>query len=176
MLWLNATILALVTLQRIAELMISRRNTNRLIARGAEEVASGHYPLVVALHALWLGGLWVLVWDRPVHWGWLFAFLVLAAARGWVIAALGEYWTTRIIVTPEEPLVTSGPYRYLRHPNYLVVACEIFILPMVFGLFWYALAFSIVNAALLAWRIRAEERALKPKREAQLPEAEPDIS
>ncbi|CAN5444016.1 isoprenylcysteine carboxylmethyltransferase family protein [soil metagenome] len=173
--WLNATILALVTLQRLVELMISRRNTNRLIARGAEEVAGGHYVLIVALHAVWLGGLWFLVWNRPVDWAWLFAFLVLAAARGWVIAALGEYWTTRIIVTPEEPLVTSGPYRYLRHPNYLVVACEIFILPMVFGLFWYALAFSILNAAILAWRIRAEERALRHKRQAQLPEASSGI-
>ena len=173
--WLNATILGLVTLQRLVELMISRRNTNRLIARGAEEVAGGHYVLIVALHAIWLGGLWFLVWNRPVDWTWLFAFLVLAAARGWVIAALGEYWTTRIIVTPDEPLVESGPYRYLRHPNYLVVACEIFILPMVFGLFWYALAFSILNAAILAWRIRAEEGALRHKRKAQLPEASSGI-
>lgn len=169
--WLNVTILALVTLQRIAELLISRRNTNRLLARGAEEVAGGHYPLIVAFHAIWLGGLWFLALYRPIDWTWLFAFLVLAAARGWVIAALGELWTTRIIVTPDEPLVTAGPYRYLRHPNYLVVACEIFILPMVFGLFWYALAFTIVNAGLIGWRIRAEEQALRHKRTPQLPEA-----
>ena len=168
--WLNFTILALVTLQRIAELMISRRNTNRLLARGAEEVAAGHYPVIVAFHVIWLGGLWYFALFQPVHWGWLFAFLVLAAARGWVIAALGEYWTTRVIVTADEPLVTAGPYRYLRHPNYLVVACETFILPMVFGLFWYALAFTVVNVGLIAWRIRAEERALRHKRQTQLPE------
>jgi len=88
---------------------------------------------------------------------------VLQPIRGWCIAALGERWTTRIIVMPDEPLVESGPYRYLRHPNYFVVAAEIFILPMAFGLFWYGLIFAIANAFLLFWRIRAEDEALRPK-------------
>jgi methyltransferase len=86
-----------------------------------------------------------------------FRLLLIQALRGWVVAALGDRWTTRIIVMPGEPLVTTGPYRYLRHPNYMVVVLEVFVLPMVFGMFWYALGFSIANAGLLYWRIRIEE-------------------
>ena len=96
---------------------------------------------------------------------WIYAYLVLEAARGWVIAALGSRWTTRIIVVPGEQLVDQGPYKYVRHPNYIVVACEIFILPMAFGLWWYAILFAALNAAMLYWRIRAEDEALKPLRE-----------
>jgi methyltransferase len=109
-------------------------------------------------------GLFYFTWGLVAGWPWLVAYLALQAARGWVIAALGERWTTRIIVLPDEPLIEHGPYKLLRHPNYLVVAAEIFILPMVWGLFWYALVFSILNAALIAWRIKVEEQALKPTR------------
>jgi len=169
--WINITILSLVTLQRLAEVFIAHRNTKRLLARGGFEIGSGHYPLIVALHALWLAGLWYFAWSLPVSWPWIFAYLVLEAARGWIIAALGSRWTTRIIVVPGENLVESGPYRYFRHPNYMVVPGEIFILPMAFGIWWYALAFFVVNAALLYWRIRSEDEALKPLREvAQPPE------
>jgi methyltransferase len=171
--WTNLIILALVTLQRIAELSIAHRNTRRLLDRGGFEVGSGHYPLIVALHALWLAGLWYLALGLEVSWPWIFAYLVLEAARGWIIAALGSRWTTRIIVVPGEPLVEGGPYRYFRHPNYLVVAGEIFILPMAFGLWWYAFAFAAVNGALLYWRIKSEDKALKPLREAALPPQAP---
>jgi methyltransferase len=171
--WTTILVLGLVSLQRLIELYIAHRNTRRLIARGGFEVGSGHYPLIVALHALWLVGLWYLAWALPVNWPWIFAYLVLEAARGWIIAALGNRWTTRIIVVPGEPLIDEGPYRYIRHPNYLVVACEIFILPMAFGLWWYALPFAAANGAMLYWRIRAEDEALKPLREPfdQPPEA-----
>ena len=153
-------VLTLVTLQRVFELGIARRNTRRLLARGAIEVAPGHYPLIILLHASWLAGLWLLGWDRPVNLAWLIAFAVLQAGRIWVIASLGERWTTRIIVVPGAPLVRRGPYRFLSHPNYVVVAGEILTLPLAFGLPAFALAFSALNGAILFVRIRAEQAAL----------------
>lgn len=162
--WTSFTILALVTAQRLLELFIARRNTKRLLEKGGVEVGSGHYPVMVALHTLWLAGLWYLAWRLEVSWPWIFAYLVLEAARGWIIAALGSRWTTRIIIVPGETLVAEGPYKYFRHPNYLIVAGEIFILPMAFGLWWYALLFAALNAAMLYWRIKAEDDALEPLR------------
>ena len=160
---LAGAILGLVTLQRVGELVLSRRNTERLLAQGAREAASGHYPLIVALHAAWLVGLWYLaVWrgDVGVSWGWLAVFVILQGLRVWVIATLGPRWTTRIIVLPGAPLVASGPYRFVSHPNYCVVAAEILVLPLVFGLLWYGLVFSVLNAVALWIRIRAEAAAL----------------
>ncbi|MFT3989636.1 isoprenylcysteine carboxyl methyltransferase family protein [Aestuariivirga sp.] len=170
--WTIFTILGLVTLQRLLELYIAHRNTRRLIAKGGFEVGSNHYPLMVLLHAIWLAGLWYFAWNGTVEWPWIFAYLVLEAARGWIIAALGSRWTTRIIVVPGEELVDEGPYKYFRHPNYIVVAGEIFILPMAFGLLWYAVLFAALNAAMLYWRIRSEDAALKPLRDVdKVPEA-----
>jgi len=164
--WTIFIILGLVTLQRLLELYIAHRNTGRLIAKGGFEVGSNHYPLMVLLHALWLAGLWYFAWNATVEWPWIFAYLVLEAARGWIIAALGSRWTTRIIVVPGEELTDEGPYKYFRHPNYMVVAGEIFILPMAFGLLWYAVLFAVLNALMLYWRIRSEDAALKPLRDA----------
>jgi methyltransferase len=162
---LAGLILGLVTLQRVGELVLARRNTGRLRAQGAREVAAGHYPLIVILHAAWLAGLWyIVVWREPdtdVNLIWLAVFVVLQALRVWVIATLGPRWTTRIIVLPGAPLVASGPYRFVSHPNYCVVAAEILVLPLVFGLVWYGIAFSVLNAAVLWVRIRAEEAALR---------------
>jgi methyltransferase len=154
-------VLGLVTLQRLSELVLARRNTRRLLARGAVEVASEHYGLIVALHAAWLCGLWLLAWDKPVSVGWLVLFVLLQLGRVWVLQTLGERWTTRIIVLPGQPLVKRGPYRLLSHPNYAVVICEIAVLPLVFGLTSYALVFSVLNAAVLSIRIRAEAGALR---------------
>ena len=153
-------ILALVTLERIAELFLARRNTAGLMSRGAKEFAPGHYPLIVLLHAAWLAGLWALAWNRPIQWGWLAVFGGLQVLRVWVLATLGERWTTRIIIVPGETLVRRGPYRFLSHPNYAVVVGEILVLPLVFGLPLYALAFSLANALVLWVRIRAETAAL----------------
>lgn len=158
---LSVVVLAFVTLQRLAELAIARRNTHALLARGAYERGSGHYPLMVAMHAAWLIGLWVLAWDRPVGLGWLAAFGLLQMLRVWVLATLGGRWTTRIIVLPGAPLIRRGPYRLLRHPNYLVVVGEIAILPLAFGLGAYAAVFTILNAAVLWVRLRAENHALR---------------
>ncbi len=154
-------LLTLVTLQRAGELAWARRNTRRLKARGAIEVGAGHYRLIVLVHAAWLLGLWILAWNRPLATGWAVAYLALQAARLWVLASLGERWTTRIVVLPRAPLVRTGPYRFMSHPNYLIVAAEIAVLPLAFGLVWYALLFSLLNAAVLTIRIRAESRALR---------------
>lgn len=160
--WAPVAILALVTIQRLAELWLSGRNTRRLLAQGAHEAGRSHYPLIVLLHAAWLATLWVLAPGRPVSWPLLGAFLLLQLARWWVIATLGPRWTTRIIVLPDTPRVRTGPYRFVDHPNYLVVALEIALLPLVFGLVGTALVFSLLNAAVLAVRIGAENRALSP--------------
>ena len=155
-----ALLLALVTLERLAELWLARRNTTALMAAGALEFAPGHYPLIVLLHAFWLAGLWLLGWQQAVNLNWLFVFVLLQVLRVWVLMTLGPRWTTRIIVQPGLPLVAAGPYRWLSHPNYAVVIGEIAVLPLCLGLPWYALAFSLANAAVLTIRIRAENAAL----------------
>ena len=154
-------ILALVTLQRLGELWLSNRHTRQLLAEGAHEVGASHYPLIVAVHALWLAALWWLARSRPVDGFWLGMFVLIELARIWVLASLGRRWTTRIIVLPQAPLVRRGPYRWVNHPNYLVVIAEIAVLPLVFGLWEVALIFSVLNAAVLTIRIREENRALR---------------
>ena len=157
-------LLMLVTAERLGELWLARRNTAALLQQGAVEVAPQHYTLIVLLHGFWLAGLWLLGWDQPVNLAWLAVFLVLQVLRVWVLATLGSRWTTRIIVLPGEQLVATGPYRWLTHPNYVVVIGEIAVLPLCLGLPWYALAFSLANAAVLTVRIRAENAALHPSR------------
>jgi methyltransferase len=156
----SVAVLAAVTLQRAGELVLASRNTRRLKARGAVESGAEHYPFIVVVHGAWLAGLWVLAWNRPMNLWLLGLFAVLQAGRIWVIASLGGRWTTRIITLPGETLVRRGPYRFIPHPNYLVVAAEIAVLPLVFGLWIYALAFTALNAAMMAVRIPAEARAL----------------
>ena len=158
-------ILALVTLQRAGELVAARRNTRNLIARGAIELAPEHYPLIVAVHAAWLISLWVFGHNQPLNAIALAAYLVLQGFRGWIFWTLGARWTTRIIIVPGEPLVSAGPYRYLSHPNYTVVAGEIAVLPLVLSLPWISAIFTILNAGVLAIRIRAENRALAMQHE-----------
>jgi len=159
-------LLGLVTAQRAGELVLSHHNTRRLKARGAFEAAARHYPLMVALHAAWLVSLWVFGHDQPLNGLALIVYLFLQILRFWVMRTLGPRWTTRIIVLPGEPLVSAGPYRYLTHPNYAVVAGEIAVLPLVLGLPWVAVVFTILNAGILFIRIRAETRALEAARAA----------
>ena len=153
-------IMTLVTLQRLAELIIAQRNTRALLARGAIEIGRGHYPAMVSMHAAWLITLWVTVGGRSVNLPLLGVFVILQLLRVWVLATLGGRWTTRVIVLPGAPLVTGGPFRFLRHPNYTVVVCEIAVLPLVFGLIGVAVIFSLLNAAMLWVRIGSETRAL----------------
>jgi len=158
-------LLAFVVLQRIAELAWASRNTRRLLAEGAIEHGRSHYPLVVGVHVAWLCSMAVFVPpDTPIRPIWLGVFILLQGCRIWIIASLGRYWTTRVIVPSEGVLVTRGPYRYLRHPNYLIVTAEIAVLPMAFGAWPIALIFSVLNAAVLTIRIRVEDRALAARR------------
>jgi methyltransferase len=160
MIWQGIALLAFVTLQRLAELALSRRNTKRLLARGGYEVAPGHYPFLVLLHASWLAALWIFGPGPPIELVPLALFALLQLGRIWVIATLGERWTTRIIVLPGEPLVKAGPYRWVHHPNYLIVIGEFAVLPLVFGLPIIAIVFSLLNGLLLWVRITCENRAL----------------
>jgi methyltransferase len=161
-------ILALVTLQRAGELVFAQRNTRRLLARGAIELAPRHYPLIVVVHAGWLISLWLLGRHQDVNAIALAAYFGLQVFRFWVFWTLGARWTTRIIVVPGERLVATGPYRLLSHPNYAVVVGEIALLPLVFYLSWIAAIFTILNAMVLAIRIRAENRALAESRQTTL--------
>lgn len=166
MIWIAYAIITLVVLQRAGELVLANRNTRRLKAQGAVEIGAEHYRLIVLLHMAWLlAVLWLLPVPLIIHWIWLVVFVVLQAARIWVITSLGPYWTTRIISLPGVPLVKSGPYRFVRHPNYLVVAGEILALPLAFGEIGVAIFFSLANAAMLLWRIRQEETGLAVRRD-----------
>lgn len=162
----TVALLVFVTLQRLAELVHARRNTRRLLAEGAVEIGADHYPLLIMLHASWLGALWILVLTDHalIWWPAVAAYALVEIARIWVMASLGRYWTTRILIPRDAPLVRRGPYRFLRHPNYWVVGFEIALLPLALGSWGTAAVFSLLNAAVLFWRIRVEESSLAPRR------------
>lgn len=150
-----------VALQRLVELVIARRNTARLMASGAVEVAGDIYPALVLLHVLWLASMLVFVAPgTPPNWIWLAGYVALQGMRVWTMASLGRFWTTRLVSVPDAPIVRSGPYRFLRHPNYLVVAAEIALLPLAFEEYEISIIFTICNGLLLAYRIKLEDRSL----------------
>ena len=150
----------LVAAQRICELILARRNTRRLLAAGGIEHGAAHYPFMVLIHGAWLVALFALVPEESTPDPWLLAFFLgLQAARVWVIVSLGGRWTTRIVTVPGRAPVRRGPYRFLRHPNYAIVALEIAVLPLAFGAWEIALVFSLMNAVILGVRIRAEDAA-----------------
>ncbi len=156
----GAWLIVFLIAQRLAELGLAQANTQRMRAAGGVEFGVAHYPLMVALHASWLLGLWMLGHGRDVDPLWLGVFVLLQAGRLWVIASLRSRWTTRVIVMPGTAPVARGPYRWLRHPNYLIVVLEIAVVPLALGLPLFALVFSLANAGLLAWRINVENQAL----------------
>lgn len=155
--------LGFIILQRLSELFIAKRNTARLLARGAYEVGAAHYPAMVAMHSAWIICLVVFGYDNSVAYGWLALFAVLQVLRVWILASLGSRWTTRVIIL-EEPLVVRGPFKYVSHPNYMLVVAEIIVAPMTLGLTWVAVVFTVLNAAMLWVRIGVEHRALAPLR------------
>ncbi|WP_298861579.1 isoprenylcysteine carboxylmethyltransferase family protein [uncultured Sulfitobacter sp.] len=161
----TATILFLgfIIVQRLSELVIAKRNTAKLMARGAYEVGANHYPVMVAMHSTWIACLVIFGFDEKVAYGWLAIFGVLQVMRVWVLGSLGSRWTTRIIIL-EEPLVVRGPFKYVSHPNYMLVVAEIVVAPMVLGLWWVAVVFTVLNAAMLWVRIGVEHKALAPLR------------
>ncbi len=154
-------VLGLVALQRILELLYSARNTRKLRASGGVESGAVQYPFFILLHAAWLASMAIFIPASTVpNWRLLGVYALLQPFRIWTIASLGPYWTTRVITVPGAPRVRRGPYRIFRHPNYVIVCAEIAVLPLAFGAIEIAILFSFLNAALLSWRIRVEERAL----------------
>jgi methyltransferase len=164
-LWFTGLVLA-VGVERIAELVVSKRHAAWAFSRGGVEFGRAHYPAMVVLHSGLLAGALAEVWlfDRPFvpALGWLMLTLVVAsqALRWWCIATLGQQWNTRVIVVPGLALVRRGPYRWLRHPNYVAVVVEGLALPLVHSAWATAATFTLLNAALLTVRVRVEERAL----------------
>ncbi|MEB3187746.1 MAG: isoprenylcysteine carboxylmethyltransferase family protein [bacterium] len=155
--WLAGVVVA----QRVLELAIARRNERRARAAGAVEVGQGHYWLFFVLHPAWLLG-WVFESQaHPTSWGFLAAYAALQGLRVWILASLGEAWNTRILVIPGAPRVARGPYRFMAHPNYVLVALELVVTPLVVGAWRTALVATVANALVMAIRIPAEERALR---------------
>ena len=158
-------ILLFVAVQRVLELIYANKNTRLLLKQGGIEYGAKHYPLFLILHSCWLLSIFLLVApNSKTNYFLLLIFFITQLGRLWVIISLGKFWTTRIITTPDQPLVHSGPYRWLKHPNYLIVSVEIAILPLTFGSWTIAIFFTIANALLLLWRIRVENLALISKR------------
>ena len=157
-------LLAFVTAQRLAELVMARRNTKALMDQGAIETGASHYPVMVALHGSWLLGLWWFGFGAEVIWPFVVLYGLLQMFRLWILFTLGRRWTTRILTVPGEQLVARGPYRFMRHPNYVLVALEMPVLPLALGLNGFALLFGILNLAMLAWRISIENAALQASR------------
>jgi methyltransferase len=156
----GAWLIAFLVAQRVAELSLAQWNTVRLRIAGGVEFGASHYPLIVGLHTFWLAGLWMFGHARSVDPVWLAVFILLQVGRLWVIGSLGRRWTTRVIVLPGASPIARGPYRWLRHPNYAVVALEIAVVPLALGLPLFALIFSAANAVLLIHRIGVENQAL----------------
>jgi len=157
---------ALIALQRVLELLLSRRHERALRVMGAYERGAGHYPVVVGLHVGWLVSMLLEGWMRGVElsilWPfWLALFVGGQALRYWAILSLGERWTTRVAILPGVPLVKRGPYKHIQHPNYLAVTLEVFSAPLVFGASFTALACTLLNVGVLLLRIRTETRALR---------------
>ncbi len=154
-------VLAYVVAQRLGELVYARANTQRLLAEGGREHGAGHYPLFILLHGGWLIAI-VLFAQPPMQPVpiLLAGFFLSQILRFWTLASIGRWWTTRLISAPHFPRVKRGPYRFLSHPNYTVVVIEIALLPLLLGAPWVAGVFSVLNAVLLWWRIRMEERVL----------------
>jgi methyltransferase len=158
-------VLLVVTLQRLAEIALASRNAAALLREGGLEVGRGHDPVMVLVHVLWLSAMAIGLARNPaLHPVPLVLFACLQPLRFWVMATLGRYWTTRVITVPGAPLVSTGPYRFLRHPNYAIVVGEIALLPLAFGQLRTAIWFSAANLAILGWRIHSENRALAVRR------------
>lgn len=161
---LFAVIWTALVVQRLAEVRRAKGNTQRLLDGGAREFSSGHYPVMVGLHAAWFACWLVEVVSGGralLQQAWLAPALMGQALRWWAQNTLGPRWTTRILVVPGEHRVQAGPYRFLPHPNYLGVVLELLAFPMLFNAWRTALAFTLANLALLSWRIRCEEKALQ---------------
>jgi methyltransferase len=164
-------LLAFVTMLRLAEFAAGRRNAEALRTRGAVEFGQSHYPLIVAFHAAWLVGLWWFGTGQPLRMGFVALFALVEVLRAWTVATLGERYTTRIIVLPGAPPIRRGPYRRLRHPDTILMALEIAVVPLALELPVYAAVFSLVQIPLLMHRMAIESAALAWAASQAAPEA-----
>ena len=156
-------VIALVIVQRLVEVAVAKRNEKRMLAQGAYEVGASHYPYMLALHISFFLFLIaeVVLLDRGISPLFpVFLFLLVQLLRVWCLTSLGKFWNTKIIILPGANVVTKGPYLYFRHPNYIVVCTEILLLPLMFQAYFTALAFTLLNLAMLSVRIPLEEKAL----------------
>jgi methyltransferase len=159
--YLAFIILGFVIIQRITELVISNHNTKKLIASGSKEYFSGHYPLIVALHFGWILALALTISkSSPVNIYLLVIYFLLQIVRYYIIISLHGNWTTRILRNSNRALVSQGIYKYIKHPNYIVIAVEIYLLPLIFGLWSVGFIFGTTNLFVLGIRIHYENKAL----------------
>lgn len=164
------SIILLVIIQRLTELYISKRNEKWLIKNGAVEYGRSHYKFLLIMHALFFismiaeynsgGGYFEF---NTINNLFLVFFILLQVMRIWILRSLGKYWNTKLYRIPGSELIKKGPYKYFRHPNYIVVACEIFVLPMIFNLYYTAIIFSILNLMMMLVRIPEENKILNYK-------------
>lgn len=161
-------IISIVILQRLVELIIAKRNEKFLISAGAVESGKEHYKFIVLLHTLFFISMIAEYNFRGryeefniINYLFLVFFIILQILRIWILKSLGKYWNTKILRIPDLQLIKTGPYKYFRHPNYIVVICEIFTIPMIFNLYCTAIIFSLLNAVMLTVRIKVENKALK---------------
>ena len=162
-------LMAFIISQRLVELWWANRNTKRLISLGGKEYSPKHYSLIVALHTTWIVAILVLILRNPaveISAICLTFFAILTAFRAWILVTLGSYFTTKIISLPGAPLRKNGPYKFIKHPNYALVVCEIFVVPMIFGFWQVAAIWGVLNIAILAFRIHEEDLALRERRES----------
>jgi len=153
-----------VILLRIGELILSKRNESWLLKQGAIEYGQKHYPFMIALHVLFIVSMIIEYPTKQIETFNLFLlvfYLLLLVFKVWIIVSLGKFWNTKIYHIPNCPLIKNGPYKYFKHPNYMVVIIEIAIIPMVFNLYWTSIAFTVLNLIMLSVRIKEEDRVLK---------------
>lgn len=163
--WSNIFLLGLASLQRLVEFTVAQRNTRRLVDRGGFAVGPPVHLAMAALQILWLGGLWYLAWSLTFDWNWISVYIALEAARGWIVAAMGSRWTSRIVVVPGEKFEDARPFNSFREPNHIIILAELFILPAAYGLWLYGTVFAAAYAALVYWRWTSENKALTELRE-----------
>jgi len=156
--------ISFIILLRLGELLYSKRNEKWLLQNNAVEYGKKHYPFIVALHVLFILSLILEYWiKQPVSYSvyFLIFYFLLLLFKAWVILSLGKFWNTKIYHIPNVPPIKKGPYKYIKHPNYLIVIIEIAIIPLIFHLYFTAIIFSILNAIMLSVRIKEENRALE---------------
>ncbi|HMS63937.1 MAG TPA: isoprenylcysteine carboxylmethyltransferase family protein [Ignavibacteria bacterium] len=160
-------VITFVVIQRLIELSIAKKNEKWMLSQGAVETGKEHYKFIVILHTLFIISMIVeynlksrYIELNFINYLFLVFFIILQAGRVWVISSLGKYWNTRILRIPGSELIRTGPYRFFRHPNYIIVICEIFTVPLIFNLYYTAAIFTILNLLILRIRIKTENNVL----------------